>query len=80
MNPVIFASQEQLNSWTAVYPRQTSLDSEKIKNDEMLQHLVSTFALGEREQDKKEEEIEQEGSRSVGSQTELQDISSGKKS
>ena len=79
VNPVVFASQQQLNSIsvpatpieelflerTAVYPRQTSLDSDKIKNDEMLQHLVSS--LGEREQDKKEEEIELEEPRSVES-------------
>ena len=79
VNPVVFASQQQLNSIsvpatpieelflerTAVYPRQTSLDTDKIKNDEMLQHLVSS--LGEREQDKKEEELEQEEPRSVES-------------
>ena len=79
VNPVVFASQQQLNSIsvpatpieelilerTAVYPRQTSLDTDKIKNDEMLQHLVSS--LGEREQGKKEEEIELEESRSVES-------------
>ena len=79
VNPVVFASQQQLNSIsvpatpieelflerTAVYPRQTSLDTDKIKNDEMLQHLVSS--LGEREQDKKEEEIELEEPRSVES-------------
>ena len=79
VNPVVFASQQQLNSIsvpatpieelflerTAAFPRQTSLDTDKIKNDEMLQHLVSS--LGEREQDKKEEEIEHEEPRSVES-------------
>ena len=67
VNPVVFASQQQLNSISVpvtpigesgeelflAYPRQSSLGSDQIKNAEILQALQ---ALNEREPDKKERE------------------------